>query len=290
MAAPRVRPMGRGDVEAAGEVARVAFADLDRRVRPWREASGPPPRTHGMTVRAHLLDTDPEGQWVAEAPDGALVGAACALVREGLWGLSLLVVDPAWQDRGLGRDLLARALGTLAGARGGIVVASADPRAIRAYARAGFALVPTLAATGVVRAGALAPVPSVREGTRDDLALTERVDRRVRGAARGHRDLGASMESGSRLLVADRGYALVFGAKVVTVAAEDPATAAEVLRAALLTVPPGTPTEVPWMTAANPWAVEVAVAAGLDLRPAGPICTRGAVGPLAPYLPSGAFL
>jgi GNAT superfamily N-acetyltransferase len=282
--------MAPGDVDAVGELARVAFADLDRRARPWREAASPTPDTHGMTVRAHLLDTDPLGQWVAEAPDGAVVGAACALVREGLWGLSLLVVDPDWQDRGLGRDLLARALATLAGARGGLIVASADPRAIRAYARAGFALVPTLSATGTVREGAVAPGPSVRAGTRDDLPLTERIDRRVRGAARGRRDLGASMDGGARLLVADGGYALVFGAKVLTVAADDPSTAAAVLRAALLTVPPGTPAEVPWMTAANPWAVDVAVAAGLDLRPAGPICTRGAVGPLTPYLPSGAFL
>jgi len=282
--------MAPGDLDAVGELARAAFADLDRRERPWREAGGPPPRTSGMTVRAHLLDTDPAGQWVAEDADGALVGAACALVREGLWGLSLLVVDPGRQDRGLGRALLARALGTLAGARGGIVVASSDPRAIRAYARAGFALAPTLAATGTVREGALAPAPVVREGTADDLPLTERIDRSVRGAARGRRDLGAALDGGARLLVADRGYALLSGTKVMSVAAEDPATAADVLRAALREVPPGTPTEVPWMTAANRWAVEVTVAAGLDLRPAGPLCTRGAVGPLTPYLPSGAFL
>lgn len=285
----RIRPMAPADMDPVGELARVAFEDLDRRLRPWRSAAVAPPRTQGMTVRAHLLTTDPGGQWVAQAPDGAVVGAACALVREGIWGLSLLVVDPAWQDRGLGRDLLARTLAALEGARGGIVVASADPRAIRAYARAGFALVPTVAATGTVR-GDLEPAPGVRPGSPDDLPLTERVDRLVRGAARGRRDLGVSLEQGGELLVADRGYALTLGPRVLTVAAEDPGTAAAVLRAALLRVPPGTPAEVPWMTAANPWAVEVAVAAGLDLRPSGPICTRGAVGPLTPYLPSGAFL
>jgi hypothetical protein len=30
--------------------------------------------------------------------------------------------------------------------------------------------------------------------------------------------------------------------------------------------------------------------AGLSLSPAGPICVRGDLGPLTPYLPSGPFL
>ena len=41
--------------------------------------------------------------------DGAVAGAALALLREGLWGLSLLVVDPDAQCAGAGRELLARA-------------------------------------------------------------------------------------------------------------------------------------------------------------------------------------
>ncbi len=37
------------------------------------------------------------------------------------------------------------------------------------------------------------------------------------------------------------------------------------------------------------WAVEIAVAAGLSLRPAGSSCWRRRLGPVSPYLPSGAY-
>ena len=63
-----------------------------------------------------LLDADPGGAWVAER-DGALAGAALALLREGLWGLSLLVVDPPAQGAGAGRELLRAGVGATATAR-----------------------------------------------------------------------------------------------------------------------------------------------------------------------------
>ena len=118
---------------------------------------------------------------MAEA-DGQLVGAALAIVRGGLWGLSLLVVLPEHQSAGVGRALLAQALehgdGTV---RGGVILSSPDSRALRAYARAGFAPHPSLDAEGTPR-GVTAP-PSVRDGSVEDLPLTEAVDRVVRGDA-----------------------------------------------------------------------------------------------------------
>ena len=36
--------------------------------------------------------------------------------------------------------------------------------------------------------------------------------------------------------------------------------------------------------------METVLDAGLALRPSGAIMARGAIGPLAPYLPSGAYL
>jgi hypothetical protein len=33
------------------------------------------------------------------------------------------------------------------------------------------------------------------------------------------------------------------------------------------------------------WAMDVAVTAGLDLMPTGPLCRMGDTGPMAPYLP-----
>lgn len=275
-----------GDVEGVVALAEVAFVDLDRRHgRPER----PPRRGPGQLARhTHLLATDPDGQWVAEDGD-ALVGAACALRREGLWGLSLLVVRPGTQGVGVGGRLLDAALRTARDATGAIIVSSDDPRAIRRYARAGFDLAPTLSASGTVRADAPARPGTVREGTLDDLPLTARVDHAVREAAR-PADLAVAMEMGVRLLVADDGYVLLRESQVLGLAALDTTSAADLLRAALLELDPAEDASVRWLTEAQQWAVGVLLDAGLDLRPSGPVCTRGAIGPLVPYLPTGPFL
>src|SRR5438094_800614 len=81
---------------------------------------------------------------LAEDDDGTCVGAALALVREGIWGLSLLVVAPGHQSNGTGRALLDAALRHAEGARGAIILASEDFRALRVYAGAGFDLRPAL--------------------------------------------------------------------------------------------------------------------------------------------------
>src|SRR5437764_15027107 len=54
---------------------------------------------------AHLLRTDPDGASVAER-DGRVIGVAQALLRERLWCLSLLAVQPGVQSTGAGRALL----------------------------------------------------------------------------------------------------------------------------------------------------------------------------------------
>ena len=114
---------------------------------------------------------------------GELTGAAIALVREGVWGLSLLVVRPGRQSSGLGRALLDRALAYGDAVRGGIILASPDPRALRLYARAGFELHPTVDATGVPRG--VATAPEVRPFADADHAMAAAVDRD--GARRGAR-------------------------------------------------------------------------------------------------------
>src|SRR5215210_2933449 len=91
------RPMRKDDALAVHMLAYKTFSELGERMH---EPPQPPPRPEPALVRIHqLIDRD-----------GELAGAALALDRDGLWGLSLLIVDPEHQSAGLGRELLQRAL------------------------------------------------------------------------------------------------------------------------------------------------------------------------------------
>ena len=281
-----IRPMRGDDVPAAHQAGVDAFADLDRRTGgdPY---PAPPPRPEVAHARYHhLLATDPGGCWVAER-DGEVVGASVGLVREGVWGLSYLVVHPSGQSAGTGRELLARAWEHGRDARGRIILSSSDSRALRAYARLGLALHPCAMAAGTPRA--VAAPAGVRPGTLGDLALTEAVDRAVRGAAHGD-DLRVQVETGATLLVVPgRGYVTVRDGSVLLLAALDEATARDLLLAALAGAAGG-PVMVDWITAAQGWAVAPCLDAGLELRLSGAVFVGGDVGPFAPYLPNGAYL
>ena len=173
-----------------------------------------------------------------------------------------------------------------------MIASSSHPAAMRRYALAGFTLLPTITASGTVLRERLPAGLGVREGTEGDLELAAEVDRSVRGAAHGP-DLEFMLRTGLRLLVAEgqagKGYAVVWEGSPALVAATAPETAADLLWACLAEGS-GKPVEVPWITGDQNWAVPVVLGAGLSLAPAGPICMRGELGPLAPYLPSGPFL
>jgi hypothetical protein len=258
-----IRPMEPRDVDAAFQVSVVAFDDLARRMGEPDEPPTSP--TLGRLRVGRPLATDPGGSWVAER-DGRIVGAATAIVREGVWGLSLLVVRPEAQSEGAGRELLA----------------SADSRALRAYARLGLDLHPTLTARGRARAE---PVPELRPGSAEDLPLTEAVDRAVRGAAHGA-DIIALEHAGGRLVVLpERGYAVVRGGAVRLLAAFDEESAATLLRGCLA-MADGEECAVRWITSAQQWAIRPCLDAGLDLTgDGGAVFLGGDVGPFAPYLP-----
>ena len=104
---PEIRPMRLEDDVAVHELQNVTFADLERRFH--APPSPPAPLEVALIRIRQLIGTDPGGAWVAEEA-GEVVGAALALEREGLWGLSLLVVSPALQSQGVGRELLERTL------------------------------------------------------------------------------------------------------------------------------------------------------------------------------------
>src|SRR5690242_9362890 len=102
---PTARPMSEADIPGVFEVMGTAFADLERRL--GSKYQGAPPKLAQSRIRfGRALATDPGGSFVAEQ-DGRVVGCASALMREGLWGLSMFVVDPSAQGTGVGRELLA---------------------------------------------------------------------------------------------------------------------------------------------------------------------------------------
>jgi len=270
----------------------VAFDALSGAM-PHAGESGEARAHRGRSRIAHLLGTDPGGAWVAEAVGerARVVGVGLALVREGLWGLSLLAVDPALQGSGLGRQLLDAALAYADGSRGAIILSSTDPKAMRSYARAGFDLRPQVAAAGMVDRDRLPPPhPALRGGTSDDLALTEPVSRAVRGATHAP-DIPNQLANGCALLfLGDRGFVVHRAGTPRLLAARDEEAATALLWGALAAAPPGATVQIDFIAAGQDWAVAVALEAGLELSPDGPLFVRGDVGPLWPYLPSGAYL
>lgn len=283
-----LRPLVPDDAQAVVDLQRRSFGDLDRRMH---LPVAPPPKDPAPGLRRveHLAETDPDGAWLAVDDDGNAVGAALALVREGIWGLSLLVVDPDHQSAGMGRALLDASLRTAEGTRGGIILASEDPRALRAYHRAGFALRPVMDASGPVRVRP-EPCAAVREARwPEDLPLMEAVSRAVRGASHAVDLAVYAGHFGTRMFVHDDGgYAVGREHDLVLLAADDD----RVARALLRTILAGAPGEydVPFLDAQQEWAFDEVLAAGLRLRPSGAVCVRGEVGPMRPYIPSGAYL
>ncbi len=264
-----------------------AFSDLERRF--GMPVSPPAPPGPGLLRVRHCVATDPGGAWVAD-DDGRVVGASLGIVREGIWGLSLLVVRPTHQSAGAGSELLRAALDHGAGARGGIILSSEDARAIRAYGRAGFDLRPVVDASGVVKRRPAEPA-GVRAGRwPDDRPLIDAVSRHVRTAAHGD-DIGALLALGSQLFVHDGGgFALHREGDTKLLAAADPAVARALLEAVLRAAPDDRSCRHDFIAEGHDWAVSALLEAGLDLRPAGAIFVRGEVGPMRPYLPSGAYL
>jgi GNAT superfamily N-acetyltransferase len=283
-AAADIRPMTPNDVAAAEATARTVL---------WEgHAGAEDPETVARGVRrvAHLRRTDPGGAWVAEA-GGAIVGMALALVREGIWGLSLFAVARDHQSRGIGRELLEAAFGHGADARGHLILSSESPAAMRRYARLGLELRPCVAAAGIVDRTRLPADDGVVEAGPDGIAVADAIGRAVRGAGHGVDLEIAVHDPGARLLLCeDRAFALVRKDRVSLLAGLDNPAATRALNAALAATPPGASVSVDFLTAGQDWAVRACLDAGLALSPDGPFFTGGDLGPMRPYIPSGAYL
>ena len=272
-----VRSLVAGDLPAVAAVGAAAFGF---------EISTPEVAERWSGRIAHPFATDPQGGFVAER-DGRVVGAAQVLVRERLWVLSLLVVDPGGQSAGAGRELLAAALRH--GARetdAGLIVSSNDSRALRLYARFGFTLLPCFEAKGTIDRRALPrEAAGVREG--GDLEALAALSREVRGAPHTP-ELEFELGRGAVMLhLGDRGFAVAMpGHAVWLLAARDDDAARALLWAALELAGDSEQPLIRWITGEQGWAIDVAVRAGLGLRTYGALCVRGRPGSLARFIPS----
>ncbi len=287
-----IRPMLADDVPVAEQISDEAFFELDRRTVP-RDWPEPQRRTpdHSATWRTRtlrFLDHDPGGCWVAEDESG-VVGFATSFVREQVWCLATYAVQPGFQGAGVGRRLLEAAEGYGAHCTAGLLSASVDPRAVRRYWRAGFTLHPQMLLRGTVDRERLGEAGGVREGRPDDLAMMDAIARDLRGG--GHGTDHQTLAEMARPLVAEtatgRGFAYTDGARLAVLAASDEPTARALLWACLAEA--GEDYLVPHVTAANQWAVDIGLAAGLELAQSGYLGVRG-MAPPAPYVHNGALL
>lgn len=291
-----IRPMRTADVAAVERLTAEGFYQLDLATVP-RSWPDPVRRSEAKAVNwrrrmEHLLAHDPGGCWVAE-DGGGLIGVSVGLRRDLTWILASFVVQPGRQGRGIGRQLLDAALSHGAGCLRGMLAASGDPKAARRYRAAGFTLHPAMFLTGRVDRTVLPVVERVREGGAGDIDLMNSVDRQVRDAAHGvDHELLTTMY---RLVVVDRstgsGYAYVEpGGGPYLLAATNRRTATDLLWETLAASSPESDCTIAHVSANNEWAIDVGMAARLDLHSSGYLALRGIRQPPAPYLPSGHFL
>jgi GNAT superfamily N-acetyltransferase len=285
-----LRALTGADIAAAERTSDITFLEGDRLTRRVGEPE-PTPRSATATTQwidrtRYFLDEDPAGCWVAMDGDD-LVGFAFAQNRGRFWFLWTYGVLPSHQGRGTGRRLMDAVLAHADG-RPGMFSASIHPGATRRYRLAGFLLYPQLRMVGTVDRATLPAITGLREGTSDDFEWMDALDTRLRGD--GHGPDHAYMLSSLRLMVtrARDGYVyLNEHGRAMLLAAGDEESASTLLWEALASS--SGDTLVNCITTANHWAVDVGLAARLDIGQEGYLALRGMAEP-APYLASGHYL
>jgi GNAT superfamily N-acetyltransferase len=292
----RVRPMREDDLASAERASAVTFLDAERSTRrvgdPDVEPRSAAASQQWIDRMRFFLGVDPAGCWVAveEGPGaGGVVGFAVSQNRGRLWFLATYGVLPGRQAQGIGKRLIEAALGH-AEDRPGIFSSSVHPGATRRYRLAGFSLHPQMRMVGTVDRSTLPAVGGLREGRADDFAWMDRLDGELRVAGHGP-DHGYML--GTMRLVVSRdttrpGYVYIDDrGRAALLAAAHPETAQRLLWEALASS--RGETLVNCITTPNQWAVDVGLAARLDIGQEGYIAVRGMPVP-APYLASGHFL
>lgn len=276
-----VRPMAETDVSQVVTATAEAFAT---------DISAPRLRRIWEHRVRHSLRTDPAGSFVSER-SGRVTGAAQAVIRERLWVLSLMAVSPTLGRGGEGRALMDATLAYGAGTEAGMIIASDDPRALRLYASAGFALEPTFRASGAIDPTLIpridSPITQVDPG---DLSTLAAISRAARGAAHTP-DLEVALFAESSVYrLEDRGFVVTYpGRGIWMLAARDEQAAVALLWYGLAALRHEPRVDIGWISGRAQWALDLCVAARLSFTTYGAIGTRGAVGPLHPYIPSPPF-
>ncbi|MGA8245936.1 MAG: GNAT family N-acetyltransferase [Nocardioides sp.] len=286
----RIRPMTADDVAAAERVTATGYHELETRMsrRSWPDPQlRPPERGASWIARtSHLVGTDPDGCWVAE-DRSQILGVVVSFVREKMWLLASYAVVPDAQGLGLGRALLAAALEHGRGSLRAMLNASDDPRAVRRYHEAGFTVHPQMFFRGTPDRSRIPVVDKVREGTESDFDLMDSVDRRTRGAAHGvdhqvlfrqYRLVVSESSTGQGYAYLDEGTALL--------AATNRRTASRLLWEAIAS---SDDVLIGHITPENDWAVDVGLAARLQLDQGGYLALRH-MRPPRPYLAHGALM
>jgi GNAT superfamily N-acetyltransferase len=285
------------DAAAVERVSAEAFYDLDVRMRQpnWPDPELRSAERAGPWIERlqHMIKHDGPGCWVVEDDEGRIIGEIAAILREGLWGLSSFAVLPDVQAKGAGKAMLDAALGHGDSRGPGIICSSGDPRAIRRYRLAGFVPHPAMLLWGEVDRTAI-PRPSggIREARAQDADLLDAIDRQVRGAGRGpdHPLLLEQLDAWIIERGRRRGYVYHRGGgHVYQLAASDPETAQRLMWQVLAGCPVGEPADLHNLTAEQVWAVDVGLAAGMELHVNGYLALRN-LAPPTPYIPSGHFL
>ena len=212
-------------------------------------------------------------------------------------GSAQLGTVPGRQGRGVGRDLLKLALAHGEPDSPGTIQCSNDPKAMALYTGFGFTLHPVVTGWGAIRPGAVTRPPDVDRYEADqvrerELEVVTAMDRASAAVRPRTIDIVAMLaQPGNHLLLhGDQAYAVAKSrahrdARCVSGGVGCAGAAHDVGRGA----PPAETIEVNWLTSAQQWAVREVVAAGIKLRPYGPVMVRGMDGPPSPYIPSGGF-
>jgi GNAT superfamily N-acetyltransferase len=189
------------DLERADALVVATINDLTERHGFGRMANASPPR-----FQSFCMDADPRGLWMAEE-DGDPLGFAWSWVRDEFWFLAQLFVQPGVQAKGVGRELLRRAIehADQAGAKQRALITFAFNTVSQGlYIRHGFAPQFPIYSMGAPRSRITARSPSgsidVRplDGSAGEAAALSEVDRLALGFARDEHHGVLASEPGTR--------------------------------------------------------------------------------------------